>query len=50
MLANLEPESEWLDKVKKAGEVESIRFNLDLNIPDLNGKNIQVLWRFILDL
>jgi hypothetical protein len=30
----------------KAGNVESIKFNLDLNIPDLNGRNIQVLFAF----
>lgn len=40
MLENLD--QGWLQRVKKVGEVESIRFNLDLNIPDLNGKNIQV--------
>lgn len=50
MLANLQPESAWLERMKIAGEVESIRFNLDLNIPDLNGRNIQVLWISTLDL
>lgn len=42
MLSQLQPEAEWFEKVKKMGEVESIKFNLDLNIPDLNGRNIQV--------
>ena len=42
ILSQLQPESWWFEKVKKAGEVESIKFNLDLNIPDLNGRNIQV--------
>lgn len=42
ILAQLQPESQWFEKVKKAGEVETIKFNLDLNIPDLNGRNIQV--------
>jgi|LakMenE01Jun11ns_1017448.scaffolds.fasta_scaffold8534683_1 hypothetical protein len=27
--------------------VESIRFNTDLNIPDLNGRNIQVRFRLL---
>lgn len=42
ILAQLQPEYEWFEKVRKAGEVETIKFNLDLNIPDLNGRNIQV--------
>lgn len=28
--------------MKKTCEVESIKFHLDLNIPDLNGRNIQI--------
>lgn len=42
ILRELGSEGEWFDKVKTLGNVESIRFNLDLNIPDLNGRNIQV--------
>ena len=33
---------EWFENIAKAGNIESIKFNLDLNIPDLNGRNIQV--------
>lgn len=43
ILRELGPEAEWFEKMKVLGSVESIRFNLDLNIPDLNGRNIQVL-------
>lgn len=43
VLAQLQSEGDWFEKVKKVGKVESIKFNLDLNIPDLNGRNIQVL-------
>jgi hypothetical protein len=43
VLNDLQPEGEWFEKVKKAGEVESINFNLGLNIPELNGRNIQVI-------
>ena len=35
-------EEEWFESIVKAGNVESVKFNLDLNIPDLNGRNIQV--------
>ena len=35
-------EEEWFANIVKAGNVESVKFNLDLNIPDLNGRNIQV--------
>ena len=42
ILRELGSEGDWFDKVKTLGNVESIRFNLDLNIPDLNGRNIQV--------
>lgn len=42
ILRELGSEYEWFDKVKALGSVESIKFNLDLNIPDLNGRNIQV--------
>lgn len=45
LLHALEPETDWLARVRAAGEVETIRFNLDLNIPDLNGRNIQVAWQ-----
>lgn len=37
-------ESKWFENIIKAGSVESVKFNLDLNIPDLNGRNIQVLF------
>ena len=43
ILNGLPPVEEWFGKVQAAGSIESIRFNLDLNIPDLNGRNIQVL-------
>jgi hypothetical protein len=33
----------WFDTLAKNHEVDHIRFNLDLTIPDLNGRNIQVL-------
>ena len=42
ILSQLQVESQWFEKVKKIGDVESIKFNLDLNIPDLNGRNIQI--------
>ena len=42
ILRELPTEAEWFEKVREMGSVESIRFNLDLNIPDLNGRNIQV--------
>ena len=42
ILRELGAEEDWFEKVKALGNVESIRFNLDLNIPDLNGRNIQV--------
>ena len=40
ILNELPPLEEWFKKVQVAGSIESIRFNLDLNIPDLNGRNI----------
>jgi hypothetical protein len=42
VLRELHPEKEWLEKIKKAGDVESINFNLSLSIPELNGRNVQV--------
>ena len=50
ILAQLQSDSEWFEKVKKIGDVESIKFNLDLNIPDLNGRNIQVISNSKIDL
>ena len=42
ILRELGAEGEWFEKMRALGNVESIKFNLDLNIPDLNGRNIQV--------
>ncbi len=38
---------EWFENIAKAGNIETIKSNLDLNIPDLNGRNIQVHFSFI---
>lgn len=50
VLAQLQSEGDWFEKVKKVGKVESIKFNLDLNIPDLNGRNIQVQYILTADI
>lgn len=47
ILRELGAEGEWFEKMRAIGNVESIKFNLDLNIPDLNGRNIQVQPRLI---
>jgi hypothetical protein len=35
--------TDWFDSMVKTNEVEYIKFNPDLTIPDLNGRNIQVI-------
>ena len=43
VLAELGSLEEWFSSMAAAHQVEHIRFNSDLTIPDLNGRNIQVL-------
>ena len=43
ILCELGPLEEWFASLVKAHAVEHVRFNSDLTIPDLNGRNIQVL-------
>lgn len=42
ILADLGTTDQWFESMIKANGVEHIKFNPDLTIPDLNGRNIQV--------
>jgi len=47
ILSELEPLTQWFSTNIKISGVAHIRFNSDLTIPDLNGRNIQVFYFFM---